>query len=186
MVTVPVASVGHVPLTAGRNWLEGGVHVPLPTGEPLELPLAPVSPLGPDELLEPELEPELVLELPPEPEADSAPLDPDPLSEPARAPEPLPLPLPPEPAPLDEEGKPPPEGDAVDPHPAIIPMPNVASENHRMDAIEAPETHRRNRARRRSWSIYRQYRIRVGRQRERTSRRYMGHFKPRLRPHEYV
>jgi hypothetical protein len=142
--------------------------VPLPTGEPLELPLASVSPLGPDELLEPELELELVLELPLEPEADSAPPDPEPFSEPARAPEPLPLPLPPEPAPLDDEGKPPPEGCAADPQPAIIPMPNVASENHRMGAIEAPETHRRNRARRRFWSIHRYYSIRVGRQRGRT------------------
>lgn len=133
--------MGHVPLTAGRNWLEGGVHVPLPP-EPLELPLASVPLPGPDELLEPELELELVLELPLEPEADSAPLEPEPFSEPARPPEPLPLP--PEPAPLDEEEKPPPEGDAFDPHPTNIPMPNVASENHRMGAIEAPDSHQRN------------------------------------------
>jgi len=124
---MPVAIVGHVPLTAGRYWLDGGVeHM---GGVELVVPLLDPEPPSTFITSVPELEP-LVCE--PLPELDVEPVDDaasdsPPCSEPLEPPE-----LPPPDAELDassppDEGEPPPPV-AWAAHPAAIPR---ATKSHR-------------------------------------------------------
>jgi hypothetical protein len=124
---MPVAIVGHVPLTAGRYWLDGGVeHMGGVVGPPFPAPASAFVPSVPE--LEPllELEPPPELEAPPEldvePAEDPA-SDSPPCSEPLEPPA-LPLPIPD----AELEASSPPDEDTPPPppvtwaaHPVTIP-----------------------------------------------------------------